>query len=92
MTCRTDGPTLQDETQTPTCHFRGEQQRPDAVRGAASTAEDVARARNVQPVPCATMGPLMLPRALFAALGGFNESLSRRGEPRLLTLTLTSNP
>ena len=83
MTCRTDGPTLQDETQTPTCHFRGEQAT-DAAHGAASTAEDVARARNVQPVPCATMGPLMLPRALFAALGGFNESLSRRGEPSSL--------
>ena len=84
MACRTDAPSLQDETQTPTCHFRGERRRPDAVRGAASTAEDVARARNVQPVPCATMGPLMMPRALFAALGGFNESLSRRGEPSSL--------
>ena len=30
------------------------------------------------------MGPLMLPRALFAALGGFNESLSRRGAPSSL--------
>ena len=84
MACRTDAPSLQDETQTPTCHFRGERRRPDAARGAASTAEDVARARNVQPVPCATMGPLMMPRALFAALGGFNESLSRRGEPSSL--------
>ena len=85
MRCRTSGPTLQNETQTPaegrTCHFRG---GPDAARGAASTAEDVARARNVQPVPCATMGPLMMPRALFAALGGFNESLSQRGEPSSL--------
>ena len=85
MACRTDGPTVQDETQTPTCHILGEPPTgPDAARGAASTAQDVARARNVQPVPCATMGPLMLPRALFAALGGFNESLSRRGAPSSL--------
>ena len=58
----------------------------------ATHPHEVTRPRCVEPgtaepaeaVACATMGPMMLARGLFLALGGFNESLSARGAPSTL--------
>ena len=45
---------------------------------------DFQNRRFVEAVPCAAMGPLIIRRSLFQYLGGFNETLSKRGKPSSL--------